>query len=75
LQTDTHSSRVALTANYFNAEKFVLFFHQNQQAGISVDISTLVGYFLCMDNDNTHIVANSRTPPADKFRIIPVGVE
>jgi hypothetical protein len=73
VKTDsTNSSKVNFSDN---AEKFVLFFHQqNQKAGISVDISTLAGYFLLLDNDN-NLVANSRTAPADKFLIIPVGVE
>jgi hypothetical protein len=72
LKTDTDSSKVHFTGN---AEKFVLFFHQqNQKAGISVDISTLAGYFLLLNNNNK-LMANSRTPPADKFLIIPVGVE
>jgi hypothetical protein len=54
----------------------VLFFHpQNQQPAISVDISTLAGYFLCVEDNDNFIVANSRTPPADKFLIIPVGVQ
>jgi hypothetical protein len=75
LQTDTYSSRVGFTANYFNAEKFVLFFHQDKQAGISIDISTLAGYFLCMDYDNNYVMANSRTAPADKFLVLPVGVQ
>jgi hypothetical protein len=75
LQINTRSSSVEFTGNKKNAGKFVLFFHQqNQQPGISVDISTLAGYFLCFDKDN-NLVANSQTPPVDKFLIIPVGVE
>jgi hypothetical protein len=77
MKTDTNSSKVGFvsTGNDDNAEKFVLFFHeQNQQAGISVDISTLSGYFLLLDNNNK-LVANSRTPPADKFLLVPVPVE
>jgi hypothetical protein len=71
----TKSSRVCFVRNNGNAEKFVLFFHeQNQQTGLLVDICTLGGYFLLLDNNNK-LVANSRTPPADKFLIIPVGVE
>jgi hypothetical protein len=68
---------VEFTHSIENADKFVLFFHQqNQQLqpGFSVDISTLAGYFLSV-NDNNFIVANSHIPPADKFLIIPVGVQ
>jgi hypothetical protein len=56
--------------------KFVLFFHQqNQHAGLLVDISTLAGSFLWVDNDG-YLVATLHTPPAaHKFLIIPVGVE
>jgi hypothetical protein len=56
--------------------KFVLFFHQqNQHAGLLVDISTLAGSFLWVDNDG-YVVATLHTPPAaHKFLIIPVGVE
>jgi hypothetical protein len=69
------NSRIGYIHNKSNAEKFVLFFHQqNQHAGLLVDISTLAGNFLCIDNEN-YLAANSRTPPADKFLIIPVGVE
>jgi hypothetical protein len=46
---------------------------QKQQAGLLVDISTLAGSFLFM-RDN-YVVANSPTTPADKFLIIPVGVQ
>jgi hypothetical protein len=73
LQTNTTSSKVEFTANKENAGKFVLFFHQqDHHIGLSVDISTMDGYFLCMD-DNGYVVANSRTPPAptDKFMISP----
>jgi hypothetical protein len=56
-------------------EKFVLVFHQqNQHPGISVDIISLAGSFLCMDKDN-YVVENSRTPPTDKFLILPVGMQ
>jgi hypothetical protein len=79
LQTNTRSSRVGFTANSGSGEKFVLFFHQqNKHAGILVDISTLAGSFLCMDmemDDNNFVVANSQTPPANKFLIVPVGVQ
>jgi hypothetical protein len=73
LHTNTafDSSRVECTANKDNAGKFVLFFHQqNHHIGLLVDICSLAGYFLCMDNEG-YIVANSRTPPAptDKFMI------
>jgi hypothetical protein len=71
LHTNTNTSRVEFTANKDNAGKFVLFFHQqDHHIGLLVDISTLDGYFLCIDNDN-YVVANSRTPPAltDKFMI------
>jgi hypothetical protein len=69
---EIRSTRVQLVGIKNYAEKFVLFFHQqNQQAGISVDISTLGGSFLCMDNNN-YVVANSRTPPTNKFLIVPV---
>jgi hypothetical protein len=73
LHTNTDSSRVEFTGNKDNVGKFVLFFHQqSQRIGLVVDISTLNGYFLCMDSDG-YVVANSRTPPAptDKFMIIP----
>jgi hypothetical protein len=72
MQTNTNSSRVTFSATH-NVGQFVIFFHpQNKQAGLSVDISTLDGYFLSMDNDD-YVVANSRTPPADmnKFMIMP----
>jgi hypothetical protein len=76
LQTQPYSyySRVEFSANNEeSAEEFVLFFHpQNQQAGLLVDIGTLAGYFLCMDNDG-YVVADSHNhnPPADKFLIVP----
>jgi hypothetical protein len=74
LQINDRSSRVEFTGNKGNAGKFVFFYHQqNQHAAISVDISTLDGYFLCLDNYN-QVVANSHTPPADKFLIIPVAL-
>jgi hypothetical protein len=50
----------------------VLFFNQQQQAGFLVDISSLTGLFLHVDNSN-YVMANSHTP--HKFLIIPVGVE
>jgi hypothetical protein len=71
LHTNTDSSRVEFTANKNNAGKFVLILHQqNNHIGLLVDICTLDGYFLCMDNEG-YVVANSRTPPAptDKFMI------
>jgi hypothetical protein len=72
----TNSSRFGTdNNNKGTGAKFVLFFHQqNQKAGLLVDICTLAGYFLCVDNDN-FVVATSRTAPADKFLIIPMGVE
>jgi hypothetical protein len=71
LKTDTKSSKVVF-AKGGNAEKFVFFYHpQNQQPAISVDISTLAGSFLCVDNNN-FVMANSRTPPTNKFLIVPV---
>jgi hypothetical protein len=75
LKINTHSSRIEFTANKDNADKFVLFFHQQnqqQQAGLLVDISSLTGSFLHVDNAN-YVMANSHTP--HKFLIIPVGVE
>jgi hypothetical protein len=74
-ETDTYSSGLYFPSNdEGSAEKFVLFFHQQQkqQAGISVDIRTLAGHFLCMDNDNKYVVANSAEEPYDKFLIVPV---
>jgi uncharacterized membrane protein len=72
LQTHSKSSKVVFACDGGNAEKFVLFNNpQNQQPAISVDICTLAGSFLCVDNNN-FVVANSRTPPDDKFLIIPV---
>jgi hypothetical protein len=71
LQTHTKSAKIVFACKGGNAEKFVLFHQQNQHAGISVDISTLAGSFLCMDTNN-FVVANSRTAPAEKFLIIPV---
>jgi hypothetical protein len=73
LHTNTDSSRVEFTANKDNAGKFVLFFHpQNHHIGLLVDICTMDGYFLHMDNAG-YVVAYSRTPPAptDKFMITP----
>jgi hypothetical protein len=56
-----------------SAGQFVLFFHpQNKQAGLSVDISTLAGSFLLMDNDENFVVANSSEAPYPKFLLIPV---
>jgi hypothetical protein len=72
LQTDTYSSRVTYTRNHNDgsAEKFVLVLDlENQKAGLLVDISTLAGSFLGMDNEN-YFVANSPTP--HKFLITPV---
>jgi hypothetical protein len=77
LQTQTSSklSRVLFSAKVEDsAGEFVFFFHpQNKQPGISVDISTLAGSFLYMDSLD-FVVANSRTPPANKFSIIPVDM-
>jgi hypothetical protein len=71
LPTHARSPSLEFTANKGTAAKFVLFFHQqNQHAAISVDISTLDGYFFCLDNDG-YVEANSRTPPAHKFLIVP----
>jgi hypothetical protein len=72
-QTSLYFSRVIFSAtDEDSAEEFVLFFHQqNQQAGLSVDIGSLAGIFLHMDNTN-FIVANSSNAPDDKFLIVPV---
>ena len=75
LQRLVPTQKFRFSANDGSAGKFVLFYHQqNQQPGLLVDISTLDGYFLSLD-DNNNVVANSRTPPANKFLIIPAGVE
>jgi hypothetical protein len=59
--------------NEDSAGQFVLFFHpQNKQAGLSVDISTLAGSFLLMDNDENFVVANSSEAPYPKLLLIPV---
>jgi hypothetical protein len=74
LQIDTKSSRVYFGGYGCNAEKFVLFHQQNQQSGFLVDIGTLAGSFLCLDNAG-YVASNSRTAPANKFLILPVGVQ
>jgi hypothetical protein len=55
--------------------KFELLFHQqSQQPGMLVDIRSLVSdYFLTENSQQNRIEANSRTAPAHKFLIIPVG--
>jgi hypothetical protein len=72
-QTSSNYSRVIFSAiDEDSAGQFVLFFHpQKEPAGLLVDISSLSGSFLHMDNFD-FVVANSRTPPANKFLIIPV---
>jgi hypothetical protein len=75
LQTDDRSSSVYFAGHNGNSEKFVLFFQQQkQQAGLLVDICSMAGYFLCMDNHEVLTNSYSHTPPADKFLIIPVGL-
>jgi hypothetical protein len=56
-----------------NAGQFVLVFHpQNQKSGLSVDIRSVAGTFLYVeDNDKNYIVADSSEAPADKFLIVP----
>jgi hypothetical protein len=70
------SSRVHFSADdKRSAGEFVLFFHQqNQQSGLLVEISSLDGSFLHMENKNNYryIVADSNIVPANKFLIIHV---
>jgi hypothetical protein len=75
LQTTTNSARVHFSATDENsAGQFVFFFHpQNKKPGLSVDISTLAGSFLNLDEDNEDfVVANSSEAPYPKLLIIPV---
>jgi hypothetical protein len=74
LQINSYTSKIFFDVYGGNAAKFVLFHHQNQQSGFLVDISSMAGSFLCMDSDD-YVAAISRTPPANKFLIIPVGVQ
>jgi hypothetical protein len=73
LLTNANSSRVHFSANHEdNAGQFVFFFHpQNKKPGLSVDISTLAGSFLNLEEDN-FIMANSSEAPYPKLLIIPV---
>jgi hypothetical protein len=75
-QNSSNYSRVHFSAtDEDSAGQFVLFFHQqNRKTGLSVDISTLAGSFLHMNNENC-IVANSSKAPYDKFLIVPVDEE
>jgi hypothetical protein len=70
------SSRLCLAGvNSRSADKFMLIFRQqSQQPGFVVDIRSLANdCFLSVDHQQNRIVANSRTPPANKFLIIPAN--
>jgi hypothetical protein len=73
MQNSSNYSRVHVSAiDEQSAGEFVLFFHpQNRQAGLMVDISSLAGSFLHIDNEN-FIVEDSSEAPYPKFLLIPV---